>query len=295
MVLRLSLIDSLVQSGRLDEAESVLQSLQKVCEPLSSQMKIALPPPIDLRRGEIALHRRDYSGRWRLVSEMTGDKEVMAQSNSGRQTIYKACLVLGGANAGLKRWDQAMAAYEQAVALQPSELAPAWRWPPPAWRPAGAAHGIRHYQQAAYRRGRGPAAVHLGAQQIYQWLIWLLEQESRAAEAGRYRELRKESIAESAERFGASGGRGGLERKIGRSAGDRPARRPKPPPGSGGPVGLGNRRRRGASEARAAFAEAARLAPDDPRYLQAPFNSASKPERWTTPVKHSTPSPAQPT
>ena len=150
------------------------------------------------------------------MSEMTGDKEVMAQSDSGRQTIYKACLVLGGANAGLKRWDQAMAAYEQAVALQPSELSPAWRWPPPAWRPAGER---RHpaLSAGAYRRGRGPAAVHLGAPTD----LSVADLAAGAGVAGR----RGRPIPRVAEgehrrigrRFGASGGRGALERKIGRS------------------------------------------------------------------------------
>ena len=149
---------------------------------------------------------------------MTGDKEVMAQSDSGRQTIYKACLVLGGANAGLKRWDQAMAAYEQAVALQPSELRARL-----ALAAACVAAGRRATASGTTSRRlpsrTRPSRCSPGnAQQIYR----VADLAAGAGVAGRRgRPIPRVAEGEHrriGQRFGASGGRGALERKIGRSA-----------------------------------------------------------------------------
>ncbi|MEN6450243.1 MAG: tetratricopeptide repeat protein [Thermoguttaceae bacterium] len=198
VAIHLCLADAFIQTDRTSEAEAVLQSLDQFRAKLRAQTRIGLQPLVDLRRGQIALRRGDYLKAISLVAEFATDKEA-SSSAGGRRAVYQAWLVLGAANAGLKRWDQAIAAFEQAIAREPRELTARMSIVAACIAAGRNADGIRYCQQTLTAANALARPVVWERQLIYQQLIALLELESRTAEAARYRELRINDIADSAE------------------------------------------------------------------------------------------------
>ncbi|MCE5268544.1 MAG: tetratricopeptide repeat protein [Planctomycetaceae bacterium] len=199
VAIHLSLIDVLIQSGRLQEAETTLQSLDETRSKLRSQAKMVLQPLVDLRRAQIAVRRGENDKAILLVTDLAGDNDAIAQSEAGQGAVYQAWLVLGTANVGLKRWDQALAAYDQAITREPRQLGPRLAAVAACVAAGRRSAAIRYCQQALTAANAAKASLLWERQLIYQQLIALLEQASRRDEAERYRQLCADDIADSPE------------------------------------------------------------------------------------------------
>jgi tetratricopeptide (TPR) repeat protein len=197
--LNLNLSDALIQQGRLADAESVLKTLDRAVTMLDPKARLSLQRLVDLRRAKLLLLRGRYDEAVRLVADLAAGKELIqgAGGMAAAHATYEAWMVLGASHAGLKHWDQALDAYQQAALLEPHEPAPRLAAARACETAARLDSAIVSYQQALAIVNAAKPTPEAQRQAIYERLAALLDRQKRTAEADRYRTLGKEQMAES--------------------------------------------------------------------------------------------------
>jgi tetratricopeptide (TPR) repeat protein len=210
------LAEALIQQGRLPEAESVLKTLEGILKRLDAKAKLPLQRMVDLRRAKLLFLTGHYDGAIHLLADLAAGKEVV-QGIGGfaisAHVNYEAWMLLGESHAALKQWEPALAAYQQAAMLEPQDVAPRLAAAEASKAAGRSDEAIASYQQALMIVNAVKPPPNAQRQAIYGQLIALLEEQKRAAEADRYRALRREQMAESARRTDQGAGQAIWDRK----------------------------------------------------------------------------------
>ena len=194
------LADALIRQGRLAEAASALDALDATLAKLTPQARAAWQHLADLPRAKLLVRQGEYAKAVPWVEDLMTGKDAAA--HPGRrlttpQEIYEAWGLLGQSHAGLKHWDQALAAYHQAAKLQPRDAAPLLAAAAVCAAADRRDENIRYCQEALTVVNAAKPVPEGQRQLIYEQLISLLDKAGRRAEADRYRSERQEQIAKS--------------------------------------------------------------------------------------------------
>jgi tetratricopeptide (TPR) repeat protein len=201
-----ALADQLIDQGQIKEALRILDGLDSTLKAANFSARSSLQRLTDFRRARLLFRQADYAAAIPLLTalaagpKVTGDEYADRRSKIEPREIYQAWFLLGNAQAALKRWDEALVAYDRAAKLEPAATEPLLRAAAACAAANRPAIAVGYLEQAlatessGREEGQGPRAM------IYQQLIALLEKDqSRRAEVDRYRGLLEKEVAASAE------------------------------------------------------------------------------------------------
>ncbi|MCA9197890.1 MAG: tetratricopeptide repeat protein, partial [Planctomycetales bacterium] len=136
LALNVQLTDTLINEGRLDEADATIGNLETAIGQLASEgiesLRAWAVASRDLLQGKLYLARRDYGGAIDKLTNVATTTSPQAIRNREGSVSFHANTLLGDAHAALSQWQESALAYERAIELAPhveaSYLAAAKSW-----------------------------------------------------------------------------------------------------------------------------------------------------------------------
>lgn len=123
LALNVQLTDTLINEGRLDEANATIGNLETAIGQLASEgiesLRDWAVASRDLLQGKLFLAQRDYVGAIDKLTNVASTTSPQAMRNREGSVSFHANTLLGDAYAALSQWQESALAYERAIELAP--------------------------------------------------------------------------------------------------------------------------------------------------------------------------------